>query len=94
MGVCPRTVYNNLRLTHVRTGPYTSKTIGKVERFIQTALREWAYARPYTHSDRRTERLPIWLHQHKWHRPHGGIHAMTPVSKLGPSGANLLTLHT
>jgi transposase InsO family protein len=82
-----------LSLSHVRTRPYTPKTNGKAERFIQTALREWAYARPYTHSDRRNERLPIWLHQYNWHRPHGGIHAMTPISRLGLSMDNLLTLH-
>jgi transposase InsO family protein len=77
-----------LSLSHVRTRPYTPKTNGKAERFIQTALREWAYARPYTHSDRRNERLPIWLHQYNWHRPHGGIQAMTPISRLGLSMDN------
>jgi transposase InsO family protein len=54
---------------------YTPKTNGEAERFIQTALREWAYAWSYTHSNRRNERLPIWLHHYNWHRPHGGIQA-------------------
>lgn len=31
---------------HVRTWPYTPRTNGKAERFIQTSLQEWAYARP------------------------------------------------
>jgi transposase InsO family protein len=88
-----RDACRKLSLRHVRTRPYTPKTNGKAERFIQTALREWAYARPYTHSDRRNEHLPIWLHQYNWHRPHGGIHAMTPISRLGLSRDNLLTLH-
>ena len=88
-----RDACGKLSLRHVRTRPYTPKTNGKAERFIQTALREWAYARPYTHSDRRNEHLPIWLHQYNWHRPHGGIHAMTPISRLGLSRDNLLTLH-
>ena len=83
-----------LGLKHVRTEPYTPKTNGKAERFIQTALREWAYARPYTHSDRRNEQLPIWLHQYNWHRPHGGIKAMTPISRLALSTDNLLSLHS
>jgi len=33
-----------LRLKHIRTQPYTPRTNGKAERFIQTSLREWAYA--------------------------------------------------
>ena len=36
-----------LGLRHIRTRPYTPKTNGKAESFIQTALREWAYARAY-----------------------------------------------
>jgi transposase InsO family protein len=84
----------DLGLKHIRTKPYTPKTNGKAERFIQTALREWAYAKPYQHSDRRTEQLPKWLHEYNWHRPHGGIHAKTPISRLGLSEDNLLRLHT
>jgi transposase InsO family protein len=89
-----RDACRELGLRHVRTRPYTPKTNGKAERFIQTALREWAYARPYTHSDRRNKHLPIWLHQSNWHRPHGGIHAMTPISRLALSMDNLLRLHS
>jgi transposase InsO family protein len=72
-----RDACRELSRRHARTRPYTPKTNGKAERFIQAALREWAYARPYTYSDRRNELLPIWLHQYNWHRPHGGIQAMT-----------------
>ncbi len=32
---------------HVRSRPYRPQTSGKAERFIQTAQREWAYARAY-----------------------------------------------
>jgi transposase InsO family protein len=60
-------------LKHIRTKPYTPKTNGKAERFIQTALREWAYAKAYPTSDHRTAELPVWLHRYNWHRPHGGI---------------------
>ena len=88
-----RDACRDLGLKHIRTKPYTPKTNGKAERFIQTALREWAYARPYDHSDRRTEQLPRWLHHYNWHRPHGGIHAKTPISRLALSDDNLLRLH-
>ncbi|WP_163591388.1 integrase core domain-containing protein, partial [Klebsiella pneumoniae] len=46
-----RDVCRALGLRHVRTRPYTPKTNGKAERFIQTALREWAYAQAYPSSD-------------------------------------------
>ncbi|WP_163571406.1 integrase core domain-containing protein, partial [Klebsiella pneumoniae] len=45
-----RDVCQALGLRHVRTRPYTPKTNGKAERFIQTALREWAYAQAYPSS--------------------------------------------
>jgi transposase InsO family protein len=83
-----------LRLKHIRTKPYTPKTNGKAERFIQTSLREWAYARAYENSDQRAAELPIWLHRYNWHRPHGSIGAKPPISRLGLDGNNLLRLHS
>ena len=50
------------RMRHIFTRPYTPRTNGKAERFIQTALREWAYARPYDHSQQRAQALLHWLH--------------------------------
>jgi transposase len=81
-------------LKHVRTRPYTPKTNGKAERFIQTALREWAYAQAYENSARRAEELPHWLHRYNWHRPHGSLKAKTPISRLGLTGDNVLRLHS
>ena len=83
-----------LGLKHIRTKPYTPKTNGKAERFIQTALREWAYAQAYQTSDHRTAELPNWLYRYNWHRPHGGIKSATPISRLGVDADNLLRLHT
>ena len=83
----------DLGLKHIRTRPYTPKTNGKAERFIQTALREWAYAIAYNTSDQRAAELPVWLHRYNWHRPHGGINFKTPISRLGQTGDNLLRLH-
>jgi transposase InsO family protein len=84
----------DLGLRHIRTKPYTPKTNGKAERFIQTALREWAYAQTYQTSDDRTAELPAWLHRYNWHRPHGGINSQTPISRLRQDADNLLRLHS
>jgi transposase InsO family protein len=83
----------DLGLKHVRTKPFTPKTNGKAERFIQTALREWAYAQAYPSSDRRGHELPIWLHRYNWHRPHGSLKSKPPISRLALSQDNLLRLH-
>lgn len=81
-------------LKHIRTKAYTPKTNGKAERFIQTALREWAYAQPYPSSNHRADQLPAWLHRYNWHRPHGGIKSHTPISRLAIPEDNLLSLHS
>jgi transposase InsO family protein len=83
-----------LGLKHIRTKPCTPKTNGKAERFIQTSLREWAYARAYKTSDERTAELPQWLHRYNWHRPYGSIGSKPPFSRLGLTGKNLLRLHS
>jgi transposase InsO family protein len=83
-----------LRLKHIFTKPYRPQTNGKAERFIQTALREWAYARAYDTSDQRAKDLPIWLHRYNWHRPHSSLKSKPPVSRLGLPGDDLLRLHS
>jgi transposase InsO family protein len=70
-------------LRHVRTKPYTPKTNRKAERFIQTSLREWAFAQAYRSSRQRRIELPIWLHRYNWYRPHAGIDDKVPISRLG-----------
>lgn len=89
-----RDACQSLGLKHIRTKPYTPQTNGKAERFIKTALCEWAYARSYPTSDARATELPRWTHQYNWHRPHGSLNATTPISRLGLSEDNLLRLHT
>ncbi len=63
---------------HVRTRPYTPRTNGKAERFIQTSLREWAYAKPYQSSDQRTAAIGPWTNAYNLTRPHSGIGGLTP----------------
>jgi len=83
-----------LRVRHIFTRPYTPKTNGKAERFIQSSLREWAYARAYQSSRHRATELPYWLHHYNWHRPHAGIKGNTPISRSGLDVNNLLRLHS
>jgi len=88
-----RRACKRLGLRHIRTKPYTPKTNGKAERFIQSSLREWAYAHAYEHSQQRREQLPLWLHRYNWHRPHAGIGDKTPISRLGLAENNVLRFH-
>jgi transposase InsO family protein len=83
-----------LGLRHHFTRAYRPQTNGKAERFIQSALREWAYGIPYDHSSERTSMLNRWTHHYNWHRPHQGIGGLAPVSRLGRTRNNLLTLHS
>ena len=76
------------------TRPYRPQTNGKAERFIQSALREWAYGFTYQHSNERTACLDHWIHHYNWHRPHQGIGGVAPMSRLTSSRNILLTLHT
>ena len=83
-----------LGITQKFTRAYRPQTNGKAERFIQSALREWAYGRPYETSEQRHQALPAWTHYYNWHRPHHGINLVPPVSRLSIPRKNLLTLHT
>jgi len=74
----------HLRLVHKRTRPYRPRTNGKAERFIQTLLREWAYAVPYLTSQARTRILFRWLRHYNRRRPHGSLGDRPPFSRLRP----------
>lgn len=82
-----------LGLKHRRTRPYTPRTNGKAERFIQTSLREWAYARSYDDSDQRAAHLMPWLHAYNWHRPHASLDYKPPISRIPLPMNNVLGLH-
>ena len=71
-----------LKIKHKRTRPYTPRTNGKAERFVQTSLREWAYAKPYNHSSEWAAALLPFLHHYNFHRPHFGINGCPPFSRI------------
>lgn len=83
-----------LGIRHKFTRAYRPQTNGKAERFIQSALREWAYGWSYQNSAERTVALASWQHHYNWHRPHSGIGGLVPMDRLNPTGNNLLTLHS
>ena len=74
-----------LGIKHYRTRPYSPQTNGKAERFIQTALREWAYAKHWTDSEQRNQYLSPWAHYYNFLRPHGSLDYMPPISRADPS---------
>jgi transposase InsO family protein len=67
---------------HLRTRPYTPRTNGKAERFMQTVMRECAYAHAFRSSQERTTALSRWLHVYNVHRPHTAHAGQPPISRL------------
>lgn len=89
-----RQACQQLGITHKFTRAYRPQTNGKAERFIQSALREWAYGWTYQHSEQRRQALSSWQHHYNWHRPHHGIGRVAPMSRLPGPRYNLLTVHS
>jgi transposase InsO family protein len=75
-------VLGRRRLRHIRTRPYTPRTNGKAERFIQTLLREWAYGRAYISSRLRTAALQPWVRFYNRQRPHASLSYATPWARF------------
>jgi transposase InsO family protein len=85
---------DRLGIKHIFTRPYTPQTNGKAERFIQSALREWAYGFAFNHSCERQALLKHWIHHYNWHRPHQGIGGIAPMQRLAMNRNNLLHVHS
>jgi transposase InsO family protein len=77
-----RDACTNAGVRHLRTRPYTPRTNGKAERFLQTVMRECAYARAFRSSRERAAALPRWLHIYNVHRPHTALAGQPPISRL------------
>ena len=82
-----RTTCHALAIEHRRTRPYTPRTNGKAERFIQTLLREWAYAVPYATSLERRRQLRRYLVYYNHDRPHASLNYQTPWVRIITSAA-------
>jgi transposase InsO family protein len=67
-------------IKHKRTRPYTPRTNGKAERFIQTSLREWAYAQPFKSSAARAAAMLPWITHYNSRRPHSALRATSPLN--------------
>ncbi|MGB9507198.1 MAG: IS481 family transposase [Candidatus Acidiferrum sp.] len=78
-----RQACSRMHIKHHRTRPYTPRTNGKAERFIQTALREWAYSQHWPNSDQRDLKLQLWTDYYNHQRPHGSLNYMPPISRSG-----------
>ena len=76
-----RQACEQLQIKHRRTRPYSPQTNGKAERFIQTALREWAYAKHWTDSTERDAHLQPWTDFYNLERPHGSLNYKPPISR-------------
>lgn len=88
-----RTTLETAGLRHLTTRPYTPRTNGKVERFIQTLLREWAYVRPYPRSWVRTRALRPYLRYYNCQRPHTALGYRPPLARLA-SVNNVLVINS
>lgn len=88
-----RTACEALGIRHIRTRPYTPKTNGKAERFVQTSLREWAYARPYESSAQRQAALQPFIDRYNWERPHSALNHQPPITRI-PGVTDLLRLNS
>ncbi len=82
-----------LNIRHRRTRPYRPQTNGKAERFIRTAMQEWAYGKMYSHSEMRAAYLPLWTQWYNTQRPHSALKRNAPASMI-QNRNNLLTLNT
>ena len=83
-----------LKIKHKRTRPYTPRTNGKAERFIQTLLREWAYAYAYPNSNIRANELAPWMAHYNFARPHSSTEHRPPATRLGFAANNVVRNYT
>lgn len=86
-GLAWKDTLDKLGATGKLTRAYRPQTNGKVERFNRTLLDEWAYLRPYTTNQERTEALTDFLHTYNHHRCHTALGGHPPITRVNnPAG--------
>ncbi|MFJ5812289.1 IS481 family transposase [Streptomyces sp. NPDC093093] len=86
-GLAWKAVLAELGASGKLTRAYRPQTNGKVERFNRTLLEEWAYLRPYTSNQERTEALTDFLHTYNHHRCHTALDGNPPINRVNnPAG--------
>ncbi|MCX5077397.1 IS481 family transposase [Streptomyces sp. NBC_00513] len=86
-GLAWKNVLAELGASGKLTRAYRPQTNGKVERFNRTLLDEWAYLRPYTSNQERTEALTDFLHTYNHHRCHTALDGNPPINRVNnPAG--------
>jgi transposase InsO family protein len=73
---------DGMAVSHLLIRPYTPRTNGKVERFHQTLMREWAYALEYASSEARREALPHWIDHYNERRSHSALGDRPPMARV------------
>jgi transposase InsO family protein len=78
----PAELLDRRAVSHLLIRPYTPRTNGKVERFHQTLMREWAYAMEYASSEARREALPNWIDHYNERRSHSALGHRPPIARV------------
>jgi transposase InsO family protein len=82
-----RRACERMGIKYSRTRVRRPQTNGKAERFIKTALREWAYVRICRDYCERAKELMPWLHRYNWHRPHASLNYKAPGCRRNGAGS-------
>jgi transposase InsO family protein len=72
----------DLGARQILTPPYTPRWNGKIERFFQTAKREWSHGRVWQTSRQRDRALSSFLRFYNRQRPHSAAAGRPPITRV------------
>jgi transposase InsO family protein len=72
----------DLGARQILTPPYTPRWNGKIERFFQTAKREWSHGRVWQTSNQRDRALSSFLRFYNRQRPHSAAAGRPPITRV------------
>jgi transposase InsO family protein len=67
---------------HITPPPYTPRWNGKIERWFQTAKREWSHGRVWQNSRQRDRALASFLRFYNRQRPHSAAGGRAPITRV------------